>query len=139
MAGMEGLGRLFNVVPIAAGKSVSLRNAAGVTFILTGADTFTVKSQPSAGGSATNLATVTRYYQNTKTDGTGVWSLQTQAAGASVTLSGTQSASVYIDESDLPAAAEYVEVTVAASGLVTAIVHDLQEQRDPANLVALNA
>jgi hypothetical protein len=135
---MEGLGRAINVIPIAAGKSVSLKDAEGVTFVVTGNDTFTCKSQPTAGGSATNLATITRYYTNTATDGTAKWVLATQAAAATVTQS-SGSTSFYIDAADLPSTAKYVEVTVAASGLVTAIVHDLLVQRDAANVAALNA
>lgn len=135
---IEGLGRVVNAIPIAAGKSVSLKDAQGVTFIVTGADTFTLKSQPTAGGTATNLAIITRYYTNTATDGTAKWVLATQAAGAAITLA-SGAASFYVDGNDLPAAAKYVEVTVAASGLVFAIVHDLDVQRDPASLAALNA
>lgn len=135
---IEGLGRVINVIPIAAGKSVSLKDAQGVTFVVTGADTFTVKSQPSSAGAATNLAVITRYYTNTATDGSAKWVLATQAAGAAITLA-SGAAAFYIDADDLPSTAHYVEVTVGTSGLVTAIVHDLAVQRDPANLAALNA
>ncbi|HEV2375855.1 MAG TPA: hypothetical protein VGS19_27270 [Streptosporangiaceae bacterium] len=135
---VEGLGRVLNVIPIAAGKSVSLKDAQGVTFVVTGNDTFTVKSQPTAGGSATNLAVVTRYYTATATDGTAKWVLATQAAAATVVIA-SGAAAFYIDANDLPSAAKYVEVTVGASGLVVAVVHDLEVQRDAANLAALNA
>ena len=134
---IEGGGRVLNAIPIAAGKSVSLKDAQGVTFIYTGNDTFTVKSQPTAGGAATNLATITRYYTNTATDGTQKWVLATQAAAATVVIA-SGAAMVYIDANDLPSTAKYVETTVAASGLVTAIVHDLLVQRDLANVAALN-
>ena len=135
---MEGLGRLFNVVPIAAGKSISLKDAAGVTFVCTGADTFTVKSQPTAGGTAANLPVITDYYTNTATDGTAKWADASQAAAAAVTIAGGTVA-FYVAAADLPAGAAYAEVTVGAAGLVHAIVHDLMSQRDPANLAALNA
>jgi hypothetical protein len=39
-----------------------------------------------------------------------------------------------VDVQALPANAEYLEVGVGASGLVTAILHDLLVQRDPGNL-----
>ncbi len=136
--GMEGLGRLFNVVPIAAGKSVSLKDASGVTFICTGADTFTVQSQLVAGGTATDLAVITGYHTNTATDGTAKWADASQSAAAAVTIAGG-TAGFFIAAADLPAGAGYVEVTPGAAGLVTAIVHDLLTQRDPANLAALNA
>ena len=44
----------------------------------------------------------------------------------------------YTDQSDLPAGAEYAEVTVAASGLVMAILHNLKVQRTPKNLRVLS-
>lgn len=136
---MEGLGRLFNVVPIAAGKSVSLQHAAGVTFVCTGGDTFTAKSQASAGGAATNLTAISRYYTSTATDGTAGWTDTGDITPvASVTIaSGT--AAFYIDAADLPAGSNYVEVTVAATGLVGAIVHDLAIQENPSRLPILNA
>lgn len=135
---MEGLGRLFNVVPVAAGKSISLKDAGGVTFIATGADTFTVKSQPTSGGSATNLAAISRYYTCTSTGGGAAWvDSGDVAATASVTIA-SGAVAFYIDADDLPAGAEYVEVTVGASGLVTAITHDLLPQRNPKYLAAPN-
>ena len=54
MAGMEGHGRLFNLVPIASATLISLQNAAGVTFVVTAttdAGTFTLKSATGEAGS----------------------------------------------------------------------------------------
>ena len=135
---MEGLGRLFNVVPIAASASISLKDASGVTFIVTGGDTFTLNSQPTAGGAATALAVVGRYQTSTATDGSAKWVEATQAAASTVTIA-SGAAVFYVDMADLPDGADYVEVVPAATGLVTAIVHDLSVQRDPKNLAALNA
>ncbi len=138
MALGEGLGRLFNVVPIAAGTLISLKDAAGVTFVCTGNDTFTVKSAATYNGSATNLTAITRYYSNTSTASAAAWTDSGDvAAVASVTIA-SGAVAFYIGADDLPAGAEYVEVTVGASGLVAAIVHDLLVQRTPKNLRILS-
>jgi hypothetical protein len=134
---MEGLGRVVNVVPIAAGTLISLKDAAGVTFVVTGNDTFTLKSAATYNGSVTALATITNYYTCTSTSGAAEWVAANQAAASTVVIS-SGAASFYVDASDLPAAAEYVEVTVAASGLVMAILHDLLVQRTPPNLRQLS-
>jgi hypothetical protein len=138
--GMEGLGRAFNVIPVAAGKSVSLKDAQGCTFICYGAnEVFTLKSQPTAGGSATNLPTITDYYDMATADGASQWTDQTQAAAATITPAASHAVSFYVDAADLPSGADYVEVVHTSAGLVIAIVHDLLVQRDPASLAALNA
>jgi hypothetical protein len=134
---MEGLGRVVNVVPIAAGTLLSLKDAAGVTFVVTGNDTFTLKSAATYNGSTTALATITNYYTNTSTSGGADWVAASQAAASTVVIT-SGAASFYVDASDLPAAAEYVEVSVAASGLVYAIFHDLLVQRTPPNLRQLS-
>jgi hypothetical protein len=131
--GMEGLGREFNVVPIAAAKIISVKDCAGVEFICTGNDTFTLSSAATYNGSTTALASITHYYTSTATDGSAVWVEHTQAAASTVVIaSGT--ASFYVDCADLPSAAEYLEVTVASAGLVTAILHGLLVARLPASL-----
>src|SRR5215469_14836054 len=131
---MEALGRLYNKVPIAAGKLISLKQAAGVQFTCTGADTFTVKSATTYNGSGTNLTAITRYYTNTATDGSAAWvSSGDVAAVASVTIA-SGAVSFYIDAADLPAGASWVEVTVGGTGLVQAETVDLFQQQDPSRL-----
>src|SRR5579859_7406 len=136
---IEGLGRVFNVVPIAAGAGLSLKDCQGVTFVCTGADTFTVTAAATFGGSYTSPGNIiTRKQTNTATSGTAAWVEATQAAGNAVTIA-SGAVAFYIDANDLPAGQRYVKVSVAASGLVTAIFQDLAIQRDPANLAALSA
>ncbi len=136
---IEGLGRVFNAVPIAAGQGISLKDAQGVTFICTGADTFTVTAAATFAGSYTSPGTIiTRKQTNTATNGTAKWVEATQAAGNAVTIA-SGAVAFYIDANDLPAGQAYVKAAAAASGLVTAVVHDLAVQRDPANLAALGA
>jgi len=135
----EQIGRVFNVVPIAAGKALSLKDAQGVTFVCTGADTFTLTASATFGGSYASPGNIiTRKLTNTATDGTAKWVNATQSAGNAVTIA-SGAVAFYVDANDLPAGQAYVKVGVAASGLVQAIVGDLDVQRDPANLPALGA
>ena len=138
MAGMEQLGRLWNVVPIAAGVLIPIKDTSGISFVCTGADTFTVKSATAYNGTATALAAIGRYYENTATNGSAAWTDSGDITPVSAVTIASGSLVFYVDESDLPAGAQYVEVTVAASGLVTAIVGDLKVQRTPANLRVLS-
>lgn len=139
MAGQEGLGRLFNVVPIAAGIGISLKDAAGVTFVVTGADTFTVTVADTFGGSyATPGAIIARKSTSTATNGSAAWVDTTQtAANTVVVASGT--AVFYVPATALPDTKVYVKCSAGGSGLVKAIVHDLAVQRTPSNLPALGA
>ena len=138
---MEGLGRGFNVVPIAAGAGLSMKNASAVTFICTGNDTFTVTVANTFSGSysqPTGFNPITRKYTNTSTAGTAAWVKATQAASNAVTISsGTVAFTVF--GTQLPDPKAYIKVSVGASGLVTAILHDLIQQRTPANLPIVGA
>lgn len=143
MAGMEGLGRLFNVVPIAAGVLIPVKDAAGITFVCTAttaAETFTVNSAATYNGTATPLAAIARYYENTATNGSAAWTDSGDITPVSDVVVASGSLAFYIDESDLPAGAEYVEVAVTGTGVgtVVAIVHDLKVQRTPSNLRVLS-
>lgn len=138
MAGMEALGRLTNVIAIAATKALSLRQASGVMFVCTGNDTFTLNKASSFAGSYTALAVITRYYTSTVTDGTAAWVANTQAAGSTVTqTSGTTVFHVLTSQMTDPN--DYLKITVGGSGLVTAFVYDLVVQSSPANLTLLGA
>jgi hypothetical protein len=134
---MEGLGRVVNVVPIAAGVLISMKDCAGITFVVTGDDTFTLSSAATYNGSPSTLATITNYYTNTATNGSAEWVAASQAAADNVAIA-SGAASFYVDASDLPAAAEYVKVAAGGSGLVMAILHDLLVQRTPPNLRQLS-
>lgn len=139
MAGMYGLGRAINVIPIAAGKAFKLRGASAVTFVCTGNDTFTLTASSTFGGSYTSPGNIiTRKQTCTATDGTAAWVEATQTASNAVTISsGTVVFSVLTSQIADPNA--YLKVSVGASGLVTAILHDLTVQRKPANLEILGA
>jgi hypothetical protein len=135
--GMEALGKLYNKVPIAAGVLISLKDAAGIQFTVTGNDTFTLSSAATQGGSPTALATITAYHTNTSTNGSAAWVAASQAAASTVVIA-SGSASFYVDAADLPSAAEYVKVAAGGSGLVQAEVVGLLVQRGPENLRVLS-
>lgn len=139
MSYMEGLGRVFNVVPVAAGQGVSIKSASAITFVCTGADTFTVTGASTFGGSYTTIGNVvTRRNNNPQTNGTGVWTRATQA-GSNAVVSASGTVAFTVGQNQLPAGVAYLKVSVGASGLVQAIAHDLKVKREPANLPALGA
>jgi hypothetical protein len=136
---MEGLGRVFNVAPIAAGAAVSLKDAGAVTFVCTGNDTFTVTSSATFGGSyASPGSVVTTKYTNTATNGTAAWVKATQTAANAVTIA-SGAVAFTVDATSLPDGQKYVKCSAGSAGLVTAILHDLAVQRNPANLPKLGA
>jgi hypothetical protein len=131
----EALGRVVNVIPTAASLLISVKDCSAILFVCTGNDTFTLYSAATYNGSTTALATITDYYTCTSATGAAKWVDATQAAASTVTCSSTSHAVAFdVDVQALPANAEYLEVGVGASGLVTAILHDLLVQRDPANM-----
>jgi hypothetical protein len=153
----EGLGRLFNVVPIAAGVALNFAIAPAITFVCTGNDTFTLTVATSFGASYVTPPTtaiggglIRNYYTNTSTNGTAAWAKTTLSISAAtcvnaVTISsGTVAFAVY--SVDLPAFGasdttnyEYIKCSVGSGGLVTAILHDPYHQRTPANLTLPSA
>lgn len=134
MAGMEGLGRLFNVVPTADGVFIDMSLCSGVTFFCVGADTYTVQeAQDAAGTGAQNLVAWDRWYTNAGAAGATPWVLATDdtpAAAAAIAAN----ASVFVSAARLSDGFEYVRCSSAAAGLVVAVLHDLRVRRDPANL-----
>lgn len=136
---MEGVGRLFNPIPIAASAGFSLKQASGVTVLCTGNDTFTVTVASSFAGSyATPGNIITKIYTNTATNGTAAWVKATQAASNAVTIaSGAVFFTIFGVQLADPKC--YIKVTPSGSGLVMAILHDLTYQRSPANLAILGA
>lgn len=136
---MEQIGRIANCVPIAAGVGLSVKDCQGYTFVVTGADTFTLTAAPTFGGSYTTPGNIiTRKLTNTATSGTAKWVNATQAAANTVVVA-SGAVAFYVDANDLPAGQAYLKLSAAAAGLVTAIPGDLAVQRDPANLAALSA
>src|SRR5258707_9618741 len=72
MAGMEGLGRIYNVVPIAAGVGISLKHCSGITFVCTNSAinaVFTVTVAPTFAGTyvapTSSGGVISPHYQST--------------------------------------------------------------------------
>jgi hypothetical protein len=141
---MEGLGRVFNVIPVADNVYVNLKDASAVTFVcyIDGGDTFTLTEATSAGGGGAQvLATLTRYYTSSGV-GTGTWTKRTQAAGSTVVTpdSTAQDAMVVtVNATELSDGFTHLKLASTSTGTVVAITHDLTVQRDPANLPAVSA
>jgi hypothetical protein len=165
---MEALGREFDLSVGAApydtnaaastGKRVKLgANANGVSIVLfkgagTGTDVpvLTFKQHTaSSGGTSANLATIKKWRAKSATTlaGTETWVENTQAAAATVTLTGEATKQgIYVFEIDadqLDDGYGYVSVDVADTGAAGAqlggvlyILRDLMVQRDPASLAA---
>lgn len=134
--GMEGHGRLFNVVAAASGVGINMRTCSGVTFLSfldAGTQTLTL-TQTIAGASSTNLAVITRIYKGPGVGGT--WTKVTQAAANTfnLTTDATNDAfTCYVGADQLADTYTHVVGTVG-SGILVAIIHDLTVQRAPQNL-----
>jgi len=145
MSNIEGLGNLFNVVPLASGKHVSLANATGITFICyedAGAQSITVK-ESLAGSGEQALGVLTHYYASNGIG--GVWTRETSDANGALSDASSMvkkdttafdCAVFYIASEQLSEGFDSVEVTIDGAGICTAIVHDLNIMRTPANLTA---
>lgn len=141
MAGIEGLGRVFNVVPIAAGQGISLASASGVAFLCTGNDTFTLTLAATFAGSYSQPSgwnPITRKYTAAATSGTAAWAKASQSASNAVTIT-SNTVLFHLLASQVPDTYEYVKCTASSAGLVAAILYDLTVQRTPANLAILGA
>jgi hypothetical protein len=122
---MEGLGRLFNIVPTADGVWVNTRDSAAVSFVCVNADTFTIQDATSAAGAgAANLAAIRRYYTNPSLLGIGTWSRVEQAAAASITIAGATAAMFTVDTPAIRDGFRYLLCSSTAAGLVYALLHD---------------
>lgn len=131
MAGMEGLGRVFNVVPAASGVHIPLKDASAVSFVTYEDDGSTILTLKESidGSSEQNLAVITRFHKGPGVGGT--WTLVTQSAGATFDLSDdtTNDATVLtVRAEQLSDGFNCVEATVDG-GICVAIIHDLNVQR----------
>lgn len=141
---MEGLGRVFNVIPIAAGRGIALQGAAAITFVTTASDTFTLTTAATFAGSYTaGIATLVgkiNVYKSAATNGSAVWALDNTLISTNTIVSGGAITTCFtIGAPMLPDLGKYVKLSVGGSGLVTAILHDLFPQRTPPNLAILSA
>lgn len=151
MAGMEALGRLCNVIPIAAGKPFKMRSASVAMVVITGAAAApTVNERTSFGGADTALAAIKNIYWSTATDGTAAWNkityptasatfttgapLSTYTHGTTAGLTTANCSVFHIFTSELSDPFNYLNIAVGGAGLAQVYLGDLVVQRAPANL-----
>ena len=150
MAGMQGLGRVFDVVHDASGNMFSLKNASAVSFIVksSGAASLAVVAAKTFGGSTTNWTTANGFgqtaffYQEAAVNGTAGWTKQTATwTTNSVALAGTTgyTSVITIYTSQFADGYDYIQATGTNTTTVIAVLHDLTVQRTPANLAILGA
>lgn len=150
MAGMAGLGRVFDVVHDASTNYFSMKNASAVSFIVksSGAAALAITAEPSFGGTPANWTTANGFgqtaffYQNTTVNGTGAWTRQTATwTTNSVALAATTGyTSVFtVYTSQFADTYCYIKAVGTNTTTVIALLHDLTVQRGPANLAILGA
>lgn len=155
MAGMEGLGRLINVIPnVTTNVVFKLRGQSATTLVLTGATgVLTLAQDASFGGAfATAAAVIKNIYWSTAANGTAVWNKLTYVTGTAPFASGPLStftlgtttglttatmAACCVFTSEFSDPNNYLKATVTGSGILQVITHDLVHQRAPANLEIL--
>jgi hypothetical protein len=139
----DGLGRVFNVIPVADGVEVNLRDAGAVTFVCTlvDGDTFTVQESIGAAGTGRDLDVITRYSTSTAADGSVAWvDVERDTPDAAVTIgTGVDVAVFTVRAEQLSDDYTHVKCTSTSTGTVVAIAHDLHTQRKPSNLAPLGA
>ncbi len=152
MAGMEGLGRIIDVVYTASGNYFSMKNASAVSLLVKCSSTTTtsialVAATTFAAGTTLNWTTAngfgqpSHWYQNTTNNGTAGWTKQTASWASNVLTVGATSGYMSVVEiftSQFAAGYSYLQVT-GTNCSVTAVLHDLDVQRGPANLAILGA
>lgn len=139
MAGMEGLGRVFDIVPAAKTLYISMQNCSGIAFVCTSAnsDSFNFQeAQDSAGTGAKDIgAVIKQYYTNADTDGSLHYSKTAQAAADETGTVATGSfVVVHILAPMLDDGFDYVSCTPSSTGTVIAVLYDLLVQRTPASM-----
>jgi hypothetical protein len=161
---MEGLGRLFDLSPIitpadlnsgaSTGNRVHMVNCSAVTFVVfitAGANVATIDLQEhdaATGGTSQDLDIVDRCFRKSEAtlDGDETWTLITQVAASEVAMGQAlqQMWAIHVDASELSDGFEWISVDIddpgaAQVGCAIAILHDLNVQRGPAQLVQPNA
>lgn len=136
MPGMDGLGRTFNVVAAASGVHIPMRSAKAISFISfldAGTQSFTLK-ESKAGASEQNLAVIDHLYKGPGVGGTWTKVTQAKAATFDLTTDAVNDCVVFtVRAAQLSDGFDSVEVT-AGSGILVAILHDLNNQDDPTAL-----
>lgn len=135
---MLGLGSEFNVVAKCDGVTIPMKDCGAVTFVHyddTSGATMTLTELDSTGtNSEQALAVMATLHKGPGTGGT--WTAVSQTAASTyLTADATNDATVVtVLASQLSAGYDSVQMTSDGEDAHFAIMHDLKEQRDPANL-----
>jgi hypothetical protein len=149
MSGMEGLGRVFNVITTADTHGFSMTECSAVSLVVaaSGASSVALTAAKTFAGSYDNFTTAngfgqaTHWYQSTTAVGTAAWTKQTAVwTTNSLALAGTTAyVSVFdVFGSQMADGYKYLKAT-CTNGTLVVITHDLTVQRTPANLAILGA
>jgi hypothetical protein len=150
VAGMEGLGRVFNVITNASGVNFSMKQCSAVSVVCqaSGASSVAITASTAySGGTTDNFTTANgfgqapHWYQNTSDTGTAAWTKQTSVwTTNSLALAGTTGyTSVFaIFGSQLADTFDYLNITGTNCGVII-LFHDLTVERTPANLTIVGA
>jgi hypothetical protein len=142
---MQALGKELNVIPVASGKHVSLKNAEGVTFVCYedgGAQAISLK-ESIAGADEQDLDVLNDYYAGNGVG--GVWTHETEDANGPLDgdhamvkkdTTAFDCAVIHVTADSLSDGFDSVECTIDGAGICVAIVHGLKVQRAPQNLPA---
>lgn len=141
MSSINPLGRLMNFGRSASGGNVrfSMRNCSNMIFVVdtpANASTLVIQEANAAsGGTAQNLAVVTEYWTQTN----GVWTRLTQAASATVTVSGTPDLlAVVVNQGALSDTFCYLSPNHSAKA-TEVVMSELDYARKPQNLADVRA
>lgn len=132
---MKGLGRVFNVVAVASGVHIPLKNAGAISFVTFEAAGTQIATIKSSIDGASEAALDCNVYPHKAPGIGGTWTaMAEQDDTLDLGADATNDSMVFtVDAAQLPDGHNCVEVTVSA-GICIAILHDLVVQRDPAKL-----
>lgn len=149
MSGMEGLGRVFNVITTADTHGFSMAGCSAVALVVasSGASSIAVTAAKTFAGSYDNFTTAngfgqsSHWYQSTTATGTAAWTKQTSVwTTNSLALAATTAyvSVVHIFGSQMADGYVYLKAT-CTNGTLVVIPYDLTVGRTPANLAILGA
>ncbi len=132
---MRGLGRVFNVIPAASGVHITLTHAQAISFVTFEDDGTTIATIKESIDGLSEQALDCDVYPHKAPGVGGTWTAMAEQDDT-LALGGdtTNDCMVFtINASQLSDGFNCVEVTTDG-GILIAIVHDLVQQRKPANL-----
>lgn len=135
---IDGLGRIFNLIPAASGIHIPMNNADSITFISYEADGSTIMTlnESIAGASEQALVVIDKFWKAPGVGGTWTEVTQTAASTADLADDATNDAMVIcVHSTELSDGFDSLEVTVDG-GILIAVIHDLSIKRAPDKLAS---